>query len=298
MSNNVIKGFKRLLFFVFIFIVIPIILNSIMVETQENEYRVIRQFGKVVKIKDKAGLSFKVPFIQTESSIPKTLLIYDLPVSDVITMDKKTMVADSFVLWKIEDPLTFIKTLNGQIKNAEARIDTTVYNSMKSIISSASQIDIISDREGVLASKIQENIGDTFSQYGIKLIDIQIKHLDLPHDNKEAVYGRMISERNNIAASYTAEGESAAKKIRTETDMNISIKLSEAKAEAEKIKAEGESEYMKILSSAYSDESKAEFYEFIRSLDAARNSLVGKNNENTLILSGDSPIAQIFNNIN
>lgn len=298
MSNNITKGIRKLVFFVLIIIFIPIILNSIMVETKENEYKIIRQFGKVVNVEKTAGLSFKIPFIQTESSIPKTLLIYDLPVSDVITMDKKTMVADSFVLWKIEDPLTFIKTLNGQIKNAEARINTTVYNSMKSIISSASQIDIISDREGVLASKIQNNIGDTFSQYGIKLIDIQIKHLDLPYDNKEAVYGRMISERNNIAASYTAEGESAAKKIRTETDMNISIKLSEAKAEAEKIKAEGESEYMKILSSAYSDESKAEFYEFIRGLDAARNSLSRKSNDNTLILSGDSPIAQIFNNIN
>lgn len=271
-----------------------LIFKSFMITTHQNEYTVIRQFGKVVSIKDEPGLSFKTPFIQSQSTLPKTILLYDLPVSDVITKDKKTMVVDSFVLWEIENPLKFIQTLNGQTKNAETRIDTTVYNSMKNVISSMTQTEIISSRDGELAKLIMNNIGDTFTQYGIKLISVEIKHLDLPNDNKQAVYERMISERNNIAASYTAEGQSEAKKIRTETDKNISIKVSQAQAEAEKIKAEGEAEYMRILSEAYSNKDKAEFYEFVRSLDALKSSLKGKK-EQTVILSKDSPIAKIFN---
>lgn len=280
------------------FIVLAIVIfNLTIVETKQNEYTIIRQFGKVVEIKEEAGLSFKIPFIQSVSSLPKTVLLYDLPVSDVITMDKKTMVADSFALWEIADPLKFIQSLDGQIINAEYRINTTVYNSMKNVISSMHQTTVISGRNGELALAIRNNIGDTLKQYGINLIAVETKHLDLPNDNKEAVYERMISERNNIAASYQAEGESEAKKIRTETDKEISIRLSKAEAQAEKIMAEGEAEYMKILSEAYADEKRAEFYVYVRALDGAKASLTNENKDKTLILSSDSPIAQVFNSI-
>lgn len=130
-------------------------------------------------------------------------------------------------------------------------------------------------------------------KYGIDLIAMEIKRLDLPDDNKNAVYERMISERNNIAASYTAEGEAEATKIRTQTDYEISVSISEAKAEAEAIIAAGEAEYMKILSKAYEDEARSDFYTFVLSLDAAKAAMVGDNK--TLILDEDSPIAQIFN---
>ena len=132
-------------------------------------------------------------------------------------------------------------------------------------------------------------------QYGIDLICVETKHLDLPSDNKTAVFERMISERNNIAASYTAEGESEAKKIRTTTDNEIAISISKAESDAEKTIAEGEAEYMRILASAYADESRSDFYTFVRALDAAKTMLSGSNK--TLILNQDSPIAQIFNTV-
>ena len=159
------------------------------------------------------------------------------------------------------------------------------------MISSLTQSDIISGRDK-LAGEIFENIGGSLDQYGVELVGVETKHLDLPDDNKNAVYERMISERNNIAASYQAEGESEAKKIRTETDKTISIRISQAQADAEKVIAEGEAEYMRILSEAYSDQSRADFYGFVRALDAAKASMTGENK--TLILSKDSPIAQIF----
>lgn len=269
-----------------------VLVSGSMVLTHENEYSVIRQFGKVVDVRSTPGLSVRLPLVQTVTKVPDTVLLYDLPLSDVITQDKKTMVADSFVLWRITDPQLFIQTLNGQVGSAEARLSTIVYNSMKNTISSRTQADVISGRDGELAADIKAGVGDTLTQYGIELIAVETKHLDLPDDNKAAVYQRMISERGNIAASYTAQGESEAKKIRSETDKEIEIMLSEARASAEALVAEGEAEYMRILANAYNDPSKADFYAFVRSLDAAKASLSGGNK--TLFLTPDSPLAQVF----
>lgn len=201
------------------------------------------------------------------------------------------MVADSFVLWRVTDPVIFLQTLNGNVSNAEARISTIVYNSMKNVISSLTQTEIISGRDK-LANAIFQNIGEGMHQYGIELVAVETKHLDLPDENKQAVYARMISERNNIAASYTAQGESEAKQIKTQTDTEITVRISQANAEAEKLMAEGESRYMQILAEAYADPEKADFYSFVRSLDAVSAAMIGDNK--TLILSKDSPIAEIF----
>lgn len=286
------KMFPKVIILVVTLLVI-IILGMSVVVTSEDEFTLVKQFGKVEKVITTSGISFKTPFMETTVTLPRKILLYDLAPSDVITMDKKTMVADSYVLWKISDPIKFVQSLNSQIAFAESRINTTVYNSLKNVISSMSQSDIITAREGILSQKIMDNIGTSMEQYGVQLIAVETKQLDLPADNKTAVYERMISERNNIAASYTAEGESEATKIRTTTDNEIAISISKANAEAEKIISEGEAEYMRILSKAYSNKERSDFYTFVRSLDAAKLSLTGTNK--TLILSEESPIAQIFN---
>jgi len=285
------KGIKKALTTIVILIVVCMVL-SCMVVTNTNEYTVIRQFGKVVRIMDEPGLSFRLPVIQTASTLPQTILYYDLPVSDVITKDKKTMSADSFALWKISDPTLFIQSLNGSISNAEARIENLTYNAMKNIISSRTQAEVISGRDGKLASDISIEVSENLKPYGIELLSVETKHLDLPDDNKTAVYQRMISERQNIAAGYTAEGESEAQKIKSATDKEVEIIVSEAKANAEITTAEGEAEYMRILSDAYNDPEKAAFYNFVRSLDAAKKSLT--NGDNVLMLTPDSPLVDIF----
>ncbi len=273
-------------------IVLLMVGSSCFVVTNENEYSLIRQFGKIDHIVYDAGISMKIPFIQSVDTLPKQVLIYDLSPSDVITSDKKTMICDSFILWHITDPLKFAQTLNSSISTAEGRLDAVVYNSTKNVISSTTQEQVISGRDGALSASIIQNIGNTLEQYGIELLSFEIKQLDLPNDNKAAVYERMMSERDNIAATYTAEGNSEAQKIRNTTDKEITILLSEAEKEAEILIAEGEAEYMKILSEAYNDESKQEFYSFVRSLDALKLSMKGNNK--TVMLSPDSPIAQIF----
>ena len=247
-----------------------IVLAASLVVTKPNEYTIIRQFGAVERVIDEPGLSLKVPFVQSAGTLPKTEMLYDLAVSDVITADKKSMVADSFVLWEISDPLRFIQTLSGNVANAEYRIDTIVYNSLKTVISSMKQEAVISGRDGELAAKIMENVGDKFSEYGITVFAIETKRIDLPDENKSAVYERMISERENI----------------------VELKLSEAKARAEQLRAEGEAEYMRILSAAYDTPEEADFYEFLRALDMAETALAGGNK--TLVVSADSPIAKVF----
>ncbi|GFH96228.1 modulator of FtsH protease HflC [Lachnospiraceae bacterium] len=263
-----------------------------LVITNENQYSLIRRFGKIDYVIDQAGVSFKLPFIQSVDTLPKETLLYDLSSSDVITSDKKTMICNSYILWHITDPQLFAQTLNSSIGSAESRLDTVVYNSTKNVISSTTQDEVISGRNGTLSDAIIASIGNTLSQYGIELLSFEIKQLDLPGDNKAAVYERMISERDNIAATYTAEGNSEAQIIRNTTDKEVTVMLSEAEKEAEILIAEGEAEYMRILSEAYADQSKTEFYSFVRSLDALKASMTGGNK--TVILSPDSPIAEIF----
>lgn len=310
--------------FVLIVVLAFIMLGNSMVVTRQNQFKLIRQFGRVQRVVTQPGLSFKIPFVESVDTIPKELLLYDLPASDVITSDKKTMILDSYVLWHVTDPLKFAQTLSCSVTNAESRIDAIVYNATKNTISNMKQDEVIRSRDGKMTITVDENdtevtgndmvlseereevieitslteeimgqINNVEQQYGIEIVVVDVKKLDLPDDNKQAVYARMISERENIAAQYTAEGKSEAKMIENMTDKEVSIMLSDAQAKAEATVAEGEAEYMRILSDAYANPEKMDFYSFVRALDAVKNSIKGDNK--TVILSDDSPVAQIFN---
>ena len=256
----------------------------------------IKQFGRIVSVQENDGssygVSFKIPFVQSETVISSKMRLSDLPVSDVMTSDKKSMIADCFVMWKIEDPVKFIQKLSGSVQNAESRISSNVYNALKNVISSLSQEEVISGRDGELAQILTDRLGTNLETYGIKVTKIETKMLDLPDENKDAVYNRMISERNNIAASYTAQGEQQAQEIKNDTNEKVTILLAQAEKTAATLVAEGEAEYMKILSEAYNDESKADFYGFVRQLDAVKATL--KNGDNTIVLDKNSPIAELF----
>lgn len=269
---------------------------SATVVTKPGEYRVIKQFGKIVRVEEndgtKNGLSWKIPFIQTETAISSKMQLSDLPASDVMTSDKKSMISDCFVLWRISDPVKFTQKLSGSEQNAESRISSNVYNALKNVISSLSQEEVISGRDGELANLLTEKLGTNLESYGITVEKIETKMLDLPNENKDAVYNRMISERNNIAASYTAQGEQKAQEIKNDTNEQVTVLLAQAQKQADTTIAEGEAEYMKILSNAYNDESKADFYGFVRQLDAVKATL--KDGENTIVLDKESPIAEIF----
>lgn len=323
---------KKTVIVLCVLVVAVILFQMVTYTTQENEYTVVKQFGKISSINASAGLRVKIPFIQTVNSIPKSMQFYDLPKSDVITSDKKSMIADAYVLWKITDPKLFTSSLNANTSTAEGRIDVIVYNAIKTTISNMTQEEVIVSRDdkieisepddkldGVeikdittengevveadkkeekepkviaISSRLLKCVGSQCEQYGIEITNIEIKVLDLPNENKDAVYERMITERNNIAAAYKAQGKSEAQIIKNTTDKEVAVMKSEAQATADKIEAEGEAEYMKILSKAYNNKNKADFYLFSKSLDTAKESL--KDGKTTLFLDKNSPIAQIF----
>lgn len=322
------KEAKKLVGLFVIVVVALVVFNSITFTTKENEYDVVKQFGKIDKVIENPGLNVKIPFVQTVSKIPKNLQFYDLPQSDVITSDKKTMIVDAYIIWEVTDAKKFTQSLSANTSTAEGRIDVITYNAIKTTISNMTQEELIASRDDSidianaetkledleikdiesedaekvgevevinLSTKLLECVGDQCNQYGIAIDNIEIKVLDLPEENKTAVYDRMITERNNIAAAYTAQGQSEAQIIKNTTDKEVSVMLSEANASAEAIIGEGEAEYMRILSEAYNDEEKADFYLFVRELDAVKESL--KNGQTTLFLDKDSPIAQIFQGV-
>ncbi len=272
--------------------VLLIVVASSLFIVHPNEYGVVMEFGAVKEIKDAPGLYLKVPFVQEVRKLSKAVLLYDLPISDVITADKHSMVLDSFAMWRISDPRLFIESLSGSVTNAESRINAIVYNALKTVISSQNQEKVISGRDGEIVGLVMTNIGTSFDRYGIEMLAVETKTLDLPDDNKDAVYTRMISERNNIAASYLAEGNAEAKQIRNSADKQVKIILSESEAEAQRIRAEGDAEYMRILADVYDTEDEADFYTFMIALDALKQSMTGE--QKTLILDADSPIAKLF----
>ena len=283
---------KRFLLFIVVLIALFLGFNSTY-SLKENEYGIKLQFNKIVAIDDQAGLYYKIPFMQNVRKVPKSIQLYDIRPSDVMTSDKKSMIADMYILWRVSDPTVYYQTLNANVNNAKDRTGITVYNSVKSVISSMTQDEIIEARGEKLTQTITADANPDIKKYGIEIVQAQLKSLDLPNDNKQAVYERMISERNNIAASYTAEGESKAKKIQNETDKQVAILKAQAEKKSAKLKAEGEAKYMETLQQAYNDKDKADFYNYIRSLDALKVSLSGKG-EKKLMLGRDSELAKIL----
>ena len=262
---------------------------------QENEYACIVRFSKIISTTDTAGLHFKVPFLDDVKYFSKATQFYDIPPSEVLTSDKQNMTVDCYVLWNISDPRIFNQTLGGTAA-AEQRLDAITYNALKNAMGTLAQADIINMEEGGKRNTIYEGITKDVSalaqKYGIEVEDVKIKQFDLPESNLNAVYSRMISERNQMAEKYTADGNYEASIIRNDVDKQVNSMVSDAEAEAAKLTAEGESEYMRLLAEAYDTADKKDFYEFTLALDALKASLNG--DEKTIILDGNSELAKIL----
>ena len=272
-----------------------IVLSSSLYVVEENEYACTFRFSEIVNTENEAGLYFKIPFIDSVKYFSKATQLYDIPPSEVLTSDKQNMTVDCYILWSISDPQQFYRAL-GTTLEAEERLNAITYNALKTAMGTLAQADIINMNDGAERNDIYEGITTTVDTqavtYGIHVEDVKIKQFDLPDSNLNAVYARMISERNQMAEKYTAEGNYEASVIRNEVDKQVNIIVSDAKADAAQKEAEGEAEYMQRLADAYDTDDKKEFYEFTLALDALKQSLSG--GEKTVILDKDSDLAQIL----
>ncbi len=290
MKKKIIKAFILILV-----VVLVIVAFSSFYVVPENEYACTVRFSKIIATTGSPGLYFKSPFIDSVRTFPKAIMFYDIPPSEVLTADKQNMTVDSYVLWRISEPLKFFQTL-GSVGVAEERLDAMTYNALKNIMGTLAQKDIIneedaSERNDIYAG-IASNVDAIAKNYGIEVVDVKIKRFDLPEANEQAVYSRMISERNQISEKYAADGEYEASIIRNDVDKQVNIIISNADAQAAKIEAEGEQEYMRMLANAYNSADKRDFYEYMLALDALKASLKGS--DKTVILGRDSVLAKLL----
>ena len=286
---------KKTSIFLIVLALAAVILAGSVFTVAENEYACTVRFSKIIDTTSESGLHFKVPFLDTVKYFSKATQLYDIPPSEVLTSDKQNMTVDCYILWSISDPKLFYQTL-GSTSVAEQRLDALTYNELKTVMGTLAQSDIINMEDGAKRNDIYGNIASDVNSlaktYGIRVEDVKIKQFDLPESNLNAVYGRMISERNQMAEKYTADGNYEASIIRNDVDKKVNIMVSDAQAEAAKREAEGEQEYMRLLAQAYDNKDKQDFYEFTLALDALKASLDG--DSKTVILDANSDLAKIL----
>jgi Membrane protease subunits, stomatin/prohibitin homologs len=269
-----------------------IILTGSMFIVKEGEYKVVLRFGEATRIHAEPGIKFKVPFIESVRTLPKRHRVYDSEPTTILTNDKKPIIVDNYTVWRISDPQKFLRSLN-TVSNAESRISDAVYNAVRRKLSETEYGNIISEEtaRGDLNAEITKIVADVAVNqgYGIEVIDVRIKRTDLPPENKESVYNRMISDRQSIAAGYLSEGDEESRKITSNADRQATELLAEAEARAKKIIAEGEQEAARIYNEAYGKD--PEFYELYRTLESYVKTFEG---EPVIMMPIDSPYARLL----
>jgi membrane protease subunit HflC len=273
-------------------LLLVIVLTGSMFIVKEGEYKVVLRFGEATRIHAEPGIKFKVPFIESVRTLPKRHRVYDSEPTTILTNDKKPIIVDNYTVWRISDPQKFLRSLN-TVSNAESRISDAVYNAVRRKLSEIEYGSIISENtaRGDLNAEITKIVADVAVNqgYGIEVIDVRIKRTDLPTENKQSVYNRMISDRQSIAAGYLSEGDEESRKITSNADRQATELLAEAEARAKKIIAEGEQEAARIYNEAYGKD--PEFYELYRTLESYVKTFEG---EPVIMMPIDSPYTRLL----
>ncbi len=255
----------------------------------ETEQVVILQFGKPVRIITEPGLHMKVPFpIQEKNVFDNRLLEYDSPPEEILSKDKKSLIVDNYVRWKIVDPLQFLKTVQA-IPTALSRMDDIVYSELRRELGTHDMVEIITENREELMEKVTVASNRATRDYGIEVVDVRIRRVDLPSQNEESIYARMDAERKRQANKFRSEGEEEAQKIRATTDRDKTIILADAYKQAERIRGEGDAKAVEVYADAYSADPK--FYEFVRTLDAYKKIIDDKT---MLVLPSDSRLFKLL----
>tara|TARA_Y100000815_G_scaffold78941_1_gene68096 strand:+ start:749 stop:1594 length:846 start_codon:yes stop_codon:yes gene_type:complete len=272
-------------FSIAIFTLIILFVLSTIIVVDETEQIVILQFGKPVQTITDPGLNFKFPApIQVSNSFDKRLLEYDVPPEEILSRDKKSLIIDNYVRWRIVDPLLFLQTVRA-IPTAKTRLDDIVYSELRQELGNHDMAEIITETRELIMEKVTIASNEETSKYGIEVIDVRIRRVDLPQQNEASIYARMEAERKRQANKFRSEGEEEAQKIRAATDRDKTVILAEAYKTAQQIRGEGEAEALDIYAESFSKD--PDFYEFLRTLETYEKVIDKKT---TLVLPGDSKL--------
>lgn len=269
---------------IFLGILLIIFLSLSIVIVDETQYAVILRFGEIKKVIEQPGLNFKTPFVDNVVKFDKRYSIYDNPPERVITKDKKTLVVDSFIIWRISNPKTFLESMRTE-SLALSRLDDIVYSGLRNTLAKLDMDTIVTQERSFLKEVLDFSVNNV-KDYGIEIIDVRVKRTDLPLENRNAVFERMKSERQSIAALIRAEGEKEAQRIKSEADKRAAIIKAEALSKAEYIKGTGDASATKIYADAYQKDER--FYKLWKTLESYKEIVPGS----VIVLSKDMEILQ------
>ncbi|PLR77776.1 protease modulator HflC [Bacillus sp. V3-13] len=280
------------IFFIIVIFVLVFIFTNLFI-VKEGEYKVVRQFGEVVRIESEPGLNYKIPFVQSVTTLPKHQMTYDVSEAEINTKDKKRMLIDNYAVWRISDPKKMIANARSVI-NAESRMEEFIYSVVRTELGQLNYDEIINDEKssrGSLNDRVTDKVNELLANvnYGIKVTDVRIKRTDLPAENEESVYTRMISERQSTAQQYLSMGDAEKNRVEAETDRKVKEMLAKAQADAETIRAEGESEAAKVYNQSFSKD--PDFYSLFRTLESYKKTI---NGETVIVLPSNSPYASLL----
>ena len=274
---------KKLIIFAGVVVLLIIVYNLFTFTVDETKKAAVLRFGEIIKLADEPGLYFKIPFIQSVKYLEDRVLNYDIQPRDILTSDQKRLVIDNYAIWRVGDPKLFIEATRGSLLNAQSRIDDIVYSDLRNILAKHTLNEIVSAKRLEYLQQVTELSRDKLGKFGIVLIDVRIKRADLPTAIEKAVFSRMRSERERIAAKLRAEGEEKAKQTTSSADKDKAIILADARKEAEKIMGEGDAQALETYANAYNQD--PEFYRFWRTLESYKTALGAGSR---IVLSTDS----------
>jgi len=267
---------------IIIIIALLFLANLSLFIVDETKQAIVLQFGKPIRVIVEPGLNFKLPFIQNVVFFEDRLLVYDAAPTEIITKDKKTLIVDNYARWKIIDPLKFLQTVR-DLNGAQARLDDIVYSELRVDLGLFNMSEIVSEKRESVMKRVTNISNEKANTYGIEIVDVRIKRVDLPPENEKYIFERMRAERERIAKQYRAEGQEESAKIIAETEREKTVILAEAYKTAQTLKGEGDAEAVRIYAESFKQD--PEFYKFYRTLEAYKNTFKEKT---TVLLSTDS----------
>ena len=269
-------------------LILFILLPNIIFVVYETQQVVVTEFGKPIRVITEPGLNWKLPFMHKATVLSKQILDYDSAPYNIYTSDKKTMKVDNYAKWRIVDPLVFLQSLRTE-SAAQARLDDMIYSILREELGKYTFTDIIRKERTNIMQTVTTNVNRSMSEFGVEIIDVRIKRADLPVENEQAVFNRMISERERMASRYLSEGDEESLKITSEADKRVAVVLARAYREAEEIKAEGDQEAAQIYNMAYDRD--PDFYKFWVALNTIRETI---GESTTLFIPHDSDLARFI----
>lgn len=282
---------KRLVILISFIVVLTVLAYNSLFFVEQRVQTLILQFGEPIRVIKEPGLNFKIPLAQNIVKFDKRILLFDNSAEEIIAADKKRLIVDAFVRYKIIDPLKFYQTVRFEAA-LNNRLGSVVNNSLRAVLGKVPLEAVISDRRELLMQEVSELVSLRATQFGISIEEVRIKKADLPSENSEAIYRRMQTERQQEAAQIRAVGNEKARFITAESEKQKTVLLAEAQRDSDILRGEGDAEKNKILGKAFNQD--PDFFAFYRAMQAYSKALT--EGDTTMVLSPKSDFFEFFGN--